>query len=41
MVVKKNQPTLHAQLKDLPWRRIPAGARQHDRGHGREEHRTL
>jgi hypothetical protein len=32
---------LHAQLKNLPWRQIPAAARQHDRGHGREEHRTL
>ena len=41
LVVKKNQPTLHAQLKNLPWRQIPAAARQHDRGHGREEHRTL
>jgi hypothetical protein len=41
MVVKKNQPTLHGQLKDLPWRRTPVGARQHDHGHGREEHRTL
>ena len=38
MVLKKNQPTLHARLKDLPWRRIPVGARQHDRGHSREEH---
>ena len=35
LVVKKNQPTLYAQVKNLPWRNIPAGARQHDRGHGR------
>ncbi len=41
LVVKKNQPTLYAQVKNLPWRNIPCGARQHDRGHGREEHRTL
>jgi len=41
LVVKKNQPGLYAQLKNLPWRHIPAGDRQHDRGHGREEHRTL
>jgi predicted transposase YbfD/YdcC len=41
LVVKKNQPGLHAQVKNLPWRTIPAGHRQHDRGHGREEHRTL
>jgi predicted transposase YbfD/YdcC len=40
-VVKKNQPGLYAQLKRLPWRQVPAGASQHDRGHGRDEHRTL
>jgi predicted transposase YbfD/YdcC len=40
-VVKKNQPGLYAQLKRLPWRQVPAGARQYDRGHGRDEHRTL
>jgi len=39
--VKKNQPSLYAQLKNLPWRNIPVSDRQHDRGHGREEHRTL
>jgi predicted transposase YbfD/YdcC len=41
LIVKKNQPGLYAQLKNLPWRNIPAAARQRDRGHGREEHRTL
>jgi predicted transposase YbfD/YdcC len=41
LVVKKNQPTLYTQVNNLPWRNIPAGDRQHDRGHGREEHRTL
>jgi predicted transposase YbfD/YdcC len=41
LVVKKNQPSLYAQVKNLPWRNIPAGDRQHNRGHGREEHRTL
>jgi predicted transposase YbfD/YdcC len=41
LVVKKNQPGLYAQLKNLPWRQIPAAATQRDRGHGREEHRTL
>jgi predicted transposase YbfD/YdcC len=41
LVVKKNQPSLYAQVKNLPWRAIPAGDRQRSRGHGREEHRTL
>jgi predicted transposase YbfD/YdcC len=41
LVVKKNQPGLYARIKNLPWRIIPAGDRQHDRGHGREEYRTL
>jgi predicted transposase YbfD/YdcC len=37
LVVKRNQPGLYAQVKNLPWRNIPAGCKQH----GREEHRTL
>ena len=41
LVVKKNQPGLYAQVKNLPWRHIPVAARQHNRGHGRQEHRTL
>jgi predicted transposase YbfD/YdcC len=41
LVVKKNQPGLYAQVKNLPWRHIPAAARQRGRGHGREEHRAL
>jgi predicted transposase YbfD/YdcC len=41
LVVKKNQPGLYAQIKNLPWRRIPVAARQRGRGHGRQEHRTL
>ena len=41
LVVKKNQPGLYAQLKNLPWRNIPVGDKQRNRGHGREEHRTL
>jgi predicted transposase YbfD/YdcC len=40
-IVKKNQPGLHAQLRNLPWRQIPVLARQRNRGHGREESRTL
>jgi predicted transposase YbfD/YdcC len=41
LVVKKNQPSLYAQVDNLPWRHIPAGHRQRGRGHGREKHRTL
>ena len=31
LVVKKNQPTLYAQVKNLPWRHIPAGCKQRGR----------
>jgi hypothetical protein len=41
MIVKKNQPGLYAQLGNLPRRGIPPGQSQRNRGHGREEHRTL
>jgi predicted transposase YbfD/YdcC len=41
LVVKRNQPGLHAQLAALPWKNVPAAARQRDRGHGREEDRAL
>jgi predicted transposase YbfD/YdcC len=41
LVVKKNQPALYAQLKNLPWRALPAGHKQRDRRRGRQEHRTL
>jgi predicted transposase YbfD/YdcC len=40
-IVKRNQPLLHAQLRALPWRQVPAGASARDRGHGRAETRTL
>jgi predicted transposase YbfD/YdcC len=39
--VKGNQPSLHAQLRALPWRQIPVLDRTRDRGHGRVETRTL
>ncbi len=39
--VKGNQPTLHAQLKHLPWAAIPAGDRTRAHGHGRRETRTV
>jgi predicted transposase YbfD/YdcC len=40
-VVKRNQPLLHARIKALPWRQIPAGSSTRDTGHGRIETRTL
>jgi predicted transposase YbfD/YdcC len=41
LVVKGNQPGLHAQLRKLPWKTVPAAASQRSRGHGRQERRTL
>jgi predicted transposase YbfD/YdcC len=40
-IVKDNQPTLHAQLADLPWQTIPVVDEMRGRGHGRVETRTL
>jgi predicted transposase YbfD/YdcC len=40
-VVKRNQPLLHAQVRALPWRQVPASAPARDRGHGRAETRTI
>ncbi|GAA2615847.1 hypothetical protein GCM10010399_53510 [Dactylosporangium fulvum] len=39
--VKGNRPTLHAQLKTLPWTQIPIGHQTRDCGHGRRETRTV
>jgi predicted transposase YbfD/YdcC len=41
ITVKRNQPSLHAQLAGLPWRQIPAADIRHDRAHGRAERRSL
>ncbi|MFD0585015.1 ISAs1 family transposase [Dactylosporangium darangshiense] len=41
VTVKANQPTLHPQLKQLPWAQVPVGYRTRDRGHGRRETRTV
>jgi predicted transposase YbfD/YdcC len=41
LTVKGNQPSLHAQLKALPWHQVPVTSDTHDRGHGRRERRTL
>jgi predicted transposase YbfD/YdcC len=41
LIVKANQPTLHQQLKALPWPDIPAQDHTRDRGHHRVELRRL
>jgi len=40
-VVKQNQPLLHARVRALPWRQVPAGSVTREKGHGRAETRTL
>ncbi|HYB17268.1 MAG TPA: ISAs1 family transposase [Streptosporangiaceae bacterium] len=40
-VVKQNQPLLHAQIRALPRRQVPAGSVTRDTGHGRTETRTV
>ncbi len=40
-VVKRNQPLLHAQVRALPWRQVPAGSTTREKGHGRAGTRTL
>ena len=41
LIVKRNQPGLHAQLAALPWREVPKAYDQREHGHGRTERRTL
>jgi predicted transposase YbfD/YdcC len=41
LIVKANQPTLHHQLANLPWRDIPIADYTRNRGHGRVELRRL
>jgi predicted transposase YbfD/YdcC len=41
LIVKANQPTLHQQLRRLPWPDIPVADHTRDRGHGRVETRRL
>ena len=40
-IVKRNQPLLHARIRALPWRQVPAGGCARDWGHGRAETRTV
>ena len=41
LIVKRNQPSLYAQLAALPWRGVPVAYDKRERGHGRTERRTL
>jgi hypothetical protein len=41
LIVKRNQPGLHAQLAALPRRDVPVACQARERGHGRTERRTL
>jgi predicted transposase YbfD/YdcC len=41
LIVKRNQPRLHAQLAALPWREVPVAHANRERGQGRTERRTL
>jgi predicted transposase YbfD/YdcC len=41
ITVKRNQPSLHAQLTALPWRQVPVADDARERGHGRAGRRTL
>lgn len=39
--MKGNQPSLHAQLRALPWQDVPVGDELTDRAHGRLQTRTV
>lgn len=41
LTVKKNQPSLHRQLKQLPWPKIETGHTETHHGHGRTERRSI
>ena len=41
LIVKPNQPTVHAQVVGLPWSQIPVVDHHRDRGHGRVETRQV
>lgn len=41
LTVKDNQPTLRKRVKALPWKDIPFLAVSRERGHGRQDTRTL
>lgn len=41
LTVKANQPSLHTELKNLPWKHIPVLDRSTEHGHGRTATRAL
>jgi predicted transposase YbfD/YdcC len=41
LVVKKNQPSLYSQVKNLMWRKVPIMHAANTSGHGRHERRTI
>jgi len=41
LTVKGNQPSLRKRVKSLPWKDIPSLAVSRERGHGRQDTRTL
>jgi predicted transposase YbfD/YdcC len=41
LIVKRNQPSLHAQLAALTWHEVPVAYTQRERGHDRTERRTI
>jgi predicted transposase YbfD/YdcC len=41
ITIKRNQPSLHAQVAALPWRDVPGAYDKRERGHDRRERRTL
>ncbi|MGW3472860.1 ISAs1 family transposase [Saccharopolyspora sp. NPDC000995] len=41
LTVKANQPTLRKRVKSLPWKDIPSLSVTRERGHGRQDTRTL
>ena len=41
LTVKKNQPSLHRQLKKLPWRQVKTAHTETVHGHGRSEKRSI
>ncbi|HEY8653838.1 MAG TPA: ISAs1 family transposase [Dermatophilaceae bacterium] len=41
LIVKGNQPSLHRQLRSVPWKQVPAVDTTTDKGHGRVETRTM